>query len=115
MDPSWVITFLVGDHNLNLHLPQASWEGGQPKVNITNRYTLHSSNFHPPLPPPGTSSASGASVNLETRQSSKTSSKTLTLVGRYFPTFGGDKIIVVLGLYILLLVYGIKGKGCYYL
>ena len=26
-----IITSLVGDPNLNLHLPQASWEGGQPK------------------------------------------------------------------------------------
>ena len=24
-------TFLVGDPDLNLHLPLASWEGGQPK------------------------------------------------------------------------------------
>ena len=29
-----IITFLVGDPNLNLHLPQASWEGGQPLVNV---------------------------------------------------------------------------------
>ena len=27
-----IITFLVGDPYLNLHLPQASWEGGQPNV-----------------------------------------------------------------------------------
>ena len=27
-----IITFLVGDPNLNLHLPLASWEGVQPKI-----------------------------------------------------------------------------------
>ena len=27
-----IITFLVGDPNLNLHLPQASWEGEQPNL-----------------------------------------------------------------------------------
>ena len=30
-----IITFLVGDPNLNLHLPQESWEGRQPKVSRT--------------------------------------------------------------------------------
>ena len=29
-----IITFLIGDPNLNLHLPQESWEGGQPKINL---------------------------------------------------------------------------------
>ena len=29
---TWIIIFLVGDPNLNLHLPLVSWEGGQPKV-----------------------------------------------------------------------------------
>ena len=27
-----IVVFLIGDPNLNLHLPLASWEGGQPKV-----------------------------------------------------------------------------------
>ena len=27
-----IITFLVGNPNLNLHLPQASWEGTQPNL-----------------------------------------------------------------------------------
>ncbi len=29
---SRIIVFLVGDPNLNLHLPLESWEGGQPKL-----------------------------------------------------------------------------------
>ena len=38
-----IITFLVGDPNLNLHLPQASWEGGhtQDIKNITLRWFLN--------------------------------------------------------------------------
>ena len=36
------ITFLVGDLNLNLHLPQASWEGGQPNIYICSIFaSLH--------------------------------------------------------------------------
>ena len=42
-----IITFLVGDPNLNLHLPQASWEGGQPNIYL---YPLLPGDIHRFLP-----------------------------------------------------------------
>ena len=39
------ITFLVGNPNLNLHLPQASWEGGQPKIWMKNDEDFQEGSF----------------------------------------------------------------------
>ena len=34
------LKFLVGDPNLNLHLPQASWEGGQPEISLNFKFKI---------------------------------------------------------------------------
>ena len=59
-----IITFSVGNPNLNLHLPLASWEGGQPKL-------YYPVNYGDSKPLSGTQFLNPTRISMESQASSE--------------------------------------------